>query len=95
MPFHLKFKLGAAEVGPLFLPEVVWLDDEGNVDTRREGLLKDLQQRLDAVPFRTTHVHDDREAMSGHFLAEKKTKHGQNLEEQIIAWEDTLVYCDM
>lgn len=66
---HLKFKLGAAKVGPLLLPEVVWLDDESNVNTRREGLLKDLQQRFDAVPLRTTHVHNDCEAMSGHLLA--------------------------
>lgn len=66
---HLKFKLGAAKVGSLLLPEVVWLDDEGDVDTRRKRLLEDLQQRLDAVPLRTTHVHDNCEAMSGHLLA--------------------------
>lgn len=40
---HLKFKLGAAEVGPLLLPEVVWLDNEGYVDAGRERLLEDLQ----------------------------------------------------
>lgn len=39
---YFEFKLGAAEVGPLLLPEVVGLDDEGNVDARRERLLKDL-----------------------------------------------------
>ena len=66
---YLKFKLGAAKVGPLLLPEVVGLDDEGDVDARRERLLQDLQQRLDAVPLRTTHVHDNCEAMSGHLLA--------------------------
>lgn len=41
------------------------------MDTRRERFLKDLQQRLDAVPLRTTHVHDDCEAMSGHLLTAK------------------------
>lgn len=66
---HLKFKLGAAEVSPLLLPEIVWLDNESDVDTRRKRLLKDLQQRFDAVPLRTTHVHNDCEAMSGHLLA--------------------------
>lgn len=71
---YLKFKLGAAEVGPLLLPEVVGLDDEGNVDARWERLLKDLQQRLDAVPFRATHVHNDREAMPRHFLAKRDRK---------------------
>ena len=75
---HLKFELGAAKVGSLLLPEVVWLDDESDVDTRRERLLKYLQQRLDAVPLRTTHVHNDCEAMSGHLLtAENMNKRGQ------------------
>lgn len=45
------------------------------MDTRRERLLKDLQQRLDAVPLRTTHVHNNCEPMSGHLLtAETKIK---------------------
>lgn len=39
---YLKLKLGAAEVGPLLLPEVVWLDDEGDVDAGWKGLLQDL-----------------------------------------------------
>lgn len=69
---YLEFKLGAAEVCPLLLPEVVGLDNEGNVDARWERLLKDLQQRLDAVPFRATHVHNDREAMPRHFLAKRE-----------------------
>lgn len=67
---YLKFKLGAPEIGPLFLPEVVWFDDEGDVDAGREGLLQDLQKRLDAVPLRASHVNDDREAMSAHLLTE-------------------------
>lgn len=62
-PPYLKLKLGAAEIGPLLLPEVVRLDDESDVDARRERLLQDLQQRLDAVPLGAAHVHDDREAM--------------------------------
>lgn len=66
---YLKFELRAAEVGPLLLPEVVWLDDEGDVDTRWERLLEDLQQRLDAVPFGAAHINDDREAMFTHLLA--------------------------
>lgn len=66
---YLKLKLGAAEVGPLLLPEVVRLDDEGDVDAGRKGLLQDLQQRLDAVPLRATHINDDREAMFTHLLA--------------------------
>lgn len=40
---HLKFKFGAAKVGPLLLPKVVRLNDEGNVDAGWERLLKDLQ----------------------------------------------------
>lgn len=65
---HLKFKLRAAKIGPLLLPEVVWFYDEGNVDTGRERFLQDFQQRFDAVPLRTTHVHNNCEAMSGHLL---------------------------
>lgn len=66
---YLEFKLGAAEVGPLFLPEVVRFDDERDVDAGRERLLQDLQQRLDAVPLGATHVNNDREAMFTHLLA--------------------------
>ena len=71
---NLKLKLGAAEVGPLLLPEVVGLDDEGDVDTGGEGLLQDLQQGLDAVPLGAAHVHDDREAMSRHILAGREDR---------------------
>lgn len=39
---YLKLELGAAEVGPLLLPEVVWFNDEGDVDAGWEGLLQDL-----------------------------------------------------
>lgn len=66
---YLEFKLGAAEVGPLLLPEVVRFDDERDVDAGRERLLQDLQQRLDAVPLGATHVNNDREAMFTHLLA--------------------------
>jgi len=68
-PSHLKLELGAAEVGPLLLPEVVRFDDEGDVDAGRERLLQDLQQRLDAVPLGAAHINDDREAMFTHLLA--------------------------
>lgn len=67
-PSYLKFEFRAAEVGSLFLPEVVRLDDEGDVDAGRERLLQYLQQRLDAVPLGAAHVNDDREAMFTHLL---------------------------
>lgn len=66
---YLKFKLGATEVGPLLLPEVVWFNDEGDVDAGRKRLLQDLQKRLDAVPLGAAHIHDDGEAMFTHLLA--------------------------
>lgn len=65
---HLELELGAAEVGPLLLPEVVRFDDESNVDAGWERLLQDLQQRLDAVPLGAAHINDDREAMLTHLL---------------------------
>lgn len=90
---NLEFKLGAAKVSPLLLPEVVGFDDECNVDARWERLLKDLQQRLNAVPFRTTHVHNDREAMPRHFLTkreeEKRTQEVTSFdEEHINVWQE-------
>lgn len=66
---YLKFKLGAAEVGPLLLPKVVRFNYEGNVDAGRKRLLQDLQERFDAVPLGTTHIHDDSEAMFTDLLA--------------------------
>lgn len=39
------------------------------MDAAGEGLLQDLQQRLDGVPLGAAHVHDDREAMFTHVLA--------------------------
>lgn len=66
---YLKFKLGAAEVGPLLLPKVVRLNYEGDVDAGGKRLLQDLQQRLDAVPLGAAHIHDDGEAMFTHLLA--------------------------
>lgn len=67
--FYLKFKFGAAEVGPLLLPKVVRFNDEGNVDAGRKRLLQDLQKRFDAVPLGATHIHDDGEAMFTNLLA--------------------------
>lgn len=66
---YLKFKLGAAEVGPLLLPKVVRFNNEGDVDTGWKRLLQDLQKRFDAVPLGAAHIHDDGEAMFTHLLA--------------------------
>lgn len=66
---YLKFKLGAAEVGPLLLPKVVRFNDEGDVDAGWKRLLQDLQERFDAVPLGAAHIHDDGEAMFTHLLA--------------------------
>lgn len=77
---YLEFKLGAAEVGPLLLPEVIRLDDESYVDAGGEGLLQDLQQRLDAVPLGAPHVNDDREAMLTHLLTGTDGDGGQREE---------------
>lgn len=56
------------------MPEVVWFDDEGDVDAAGKRFLQDLQQRLDGIPFGATHVHDDREAMFAHVLAGRQEK---------------------
>lgn len=79
---YLKLKLGAPKVGPLLLPEVVRFDDECDVDARREGLLQDLQQRLDAVPLGAAHVNNDSEAMFTHLLAGTGKDGGRR------AWEE-------
>lgn len=50
------------------------------MDAGREGLLQDLQQRLDAVPLGATHVNDDREAMFTHLLAGTDGEGGQREE---------------
>lgn len=55
---YLKFEFRTAKIRPLFLPEVVRLDYQSDVDTAREGFLQDLQQRLDGVPLGATHVHN-------------------------------------
>lgn len=69
---YLEFKLRTAEVRPLLLPEVVRLDDESDVDAAGEGLLQDLQQRLDGVPLGPAHVHDHREASLADLFAREK-----------------------
>lgn len=66
---YLKFKLGAAKIGPLLLPKVVRFNDKGDVDAGWKRFLQDLQKRFDAVPFGATHIHDDGEAMFTHLLA--------------------------
>lgn len=65
---YLKFKFRAAKISPLFLPKVVWLDYQCNVNAAGKGLLQDLQQRLDGVPLGPTHVHDHREASLADFF---------------------------
>lgn len=69
---YLKFKLRAAKISPLFLPEVVRLDDQCDVDAAGEGLLQDLQQGLDGVPLGPAHVHDHREASLADFFTREK-----------------------
>lgn len=69
---YLKFKLRTAKVSPLLLPKVVRLDDECDVDAAGEGLLQDLQQRLDGVPLGPAHVHDHREASLADFFTREK-----------------------
>jgi len=66
----LKGELCAAEVGLLFLPEVVWFDDERHTDLSGEILLQRLQKRLDQLPLRTTHVDDDGESTLTDVLAD-------------------------
>jgi len=36
---YLKLKLRAAKVSPLFLPEIVWLDYQCNMNTTWKGFL--------------------------------------------------------
>lgn len=79
---YLKLELGTAEVGPLFLPEVVGFDDERDVDAAGERLLQDLQQRLDGVPLGATHVHDDREAMFTYVLARRRKEREESARER-------------
>jgi len=66
---YLKFKFGTAKIRPLFLPEVVGLDYQGDVDAAGEGLLQDLQQWFDGVPLGAAHVHNHREPSLADFLA--------------------------
>lgn len=58
----LKGEFGAPKIGFLFLPEVVWFDDECHADLRREKLLQGLQQRFYQLPLGPTHVDDDGKA---------------------------------
>lgn len=43
MHFYLKGELGTAKVGLLFLPEVVWFDDESDTDLSWKSFLQGLQ----------------------------------------------------
>ena len=49
-PSYLKLVLLAAEIGPLFLPEVVGFDDVGGVHGVTEVVLQHLQDGLDGAP---------------------------------------------
>lgn len=71
---YLKFKFRAAKIRPLFLPEVVRLDYQGDVDAAREGLLKDLQQWLDGVPLGAAHVHNHCEPSFADFFTAEQEK---------------------
>lgn len=72
----LKGELCTAEVGLLFLPEVVRFDDERHTDLSREELLQGLQQRLDQLPLRAPHINDDCESTFTHILTERGQKRG-------------------
>jgi len=47
---YLKLVFLTSQTGPLLLPEVVRLNDEGRVNGGSEVLLKDLEDRLDQRP---------------------------------------------
>lgn len=69
---YLKFKFRTAKIRPLFLPKVVWLDYQCNVNAAGEGLLQYLQQRFNGVPLGPTHVHNHREATLADFFTREK-----------------------
>ena len=69
---YLKFKFRTAKISPLFLPKVVWLDYQCNVNAAGEGLLQDLQQRINGLPLGPTHVHNHREAALADFFTGEK-----------------------
>lgn len=73
-PADLKGELRAAEVCLLFLPEVVWFDDERHTDLSWEKLLQGLQQRLDQLPLRAPHVDDDGETPFTDVLADRRDR---------------------
>ena len=61
----------APEIGPLFLPEVVGLDDVGGVNGVAEVVLQHLQDGLDGAPAGVApHVNHDAVAELPHLLAE-------------------------
>lgn len=69
---YLKGELCTTEVRLLFLPEVVRFNDERHTDLSWEKLLQRLQQRLDQLPLRTTHVDDDGETTFTYILTERR-----------------------
>ena len=68
---YLKLVLLAAEIGSLFLPEVVRFDDVGGVHGVTEVVLENLQDGLDGAPAGVApHVNHDAVAELPHLLAE-------------------------
>ena len=63
----------ASKIGPLFLPEVVWLDDVGSVDDVAEVVLEHLEDGLDCRPTGvSSHVNDHGETKLANILAEMR-----------------------
>ena len=69
---HLELVFVTTQRGALLLPEVVWLNDIGNVDGAGEMLLQYLQDRLHGAPGGPSHVDDHREPLLSHFVTANK-----------------------
>jgi uncharacterized protein (DUF608 family) len=70
---YLELVLVTAQRRALLLPEVVWLDDIGNVDGAGKVFLQYLQDRLHGAPSGTSHVDDHREPLFPHFITGTRT----------------------
>ena len=68
---YLKLVLLTAQIGSLFLPEVVGFDDVGRVDGVAEVVLQHLQDGLDCAPAGVpSHVYHDAVAKLSHIITE-------------------------
>ena len=68
---YLKLVLLTAQIGSLFLPEVVGFDDVGRVDGVAEVVLQHLQDGLDGAPAGvSSHVYHDAVAKLSHIITE-------------------------